>query len=106
MSQRVVYLQLSDDNYATCHYGETSVPDEDYVVSLAEDYDLKGNIECLYEWYEIGEGESDTDTFFTDDEIADMFESGNFVKACEEKGYDCELVEYGTINASTESEDE
>lgn len=105
MSQRVVYLELSDNNYTTRHFGETSIPDVDDVASIAKDYDLKGNIECSYEWYEIGEGESNTDTFFTNDEIAAMFETGDFVKVCKEKGYDCELVEYGTINASTESED-
>ena len=104
MSQKVVFIQLENENYATNHYGETSIPDEEYVDQLARDYDLFGDVEAHYEWYDIGEGESGMDEFFDEDKLADMYETGNFIKACESNGYDCELVEHGTISVTVDEE--
>lgn len=93
MSQRVVIIELNDTNKIFRHI-QSNVPDQEEIEQLSQDYEMCGSMEATYEWYEIGEGESDTDTFFTEEELESMSE--DLEKNCETKGIYCELIQSGT----------
>lgn len=105
MSQKVIIVSLSDAETSIKHYEEPSVPTEEDIESLARDYELKGKVEATYEWYCVGEGESGIDIFFSDSEIATMDETGDFMKACESKGFSCDFIQGGTIRIDVNDED-
>ena len=77
----------------------TSFPDHDEAVSLVEDMVEDGAIlpsedyyEVITDWFEIGEGESGTDTFFTNDELVEFWNTGDFEKELKKKGYEVEHI--------------
>ena len=60
---------------------------EDGFILPSDDY-----YEVVTVWYEIGEGESGTDVFFSDEELLEMINKGIFVREVEKAGYEIELI--------------
>ena len=87
----------------------TSFPDRDEAIALIE-YAVKDawlspsdEYEVVTEWYEIGEGESDTDTFFGDETLIDWYNKGGvdeIIRQAKEKGYEVEHIQTDTIHVS------
>lgn len=95
MSQRAVFIKVDNELYEEIFH---SVPDEEDCLSICLDVGMEsGEHEIEYEWYEIGDGESDTDEFFTEEELLDMKRKDRFEKYMEKQGYETELVQTGTI---------
>lgn len=95
MSQRVVIIEMNDEKRQRNIHIQNYVPDQDDIEQLSLDYEMSGSVEATYEWYEIGEGESDTDAFFTEEELKSMYE--DFERNCEKRGMNCELIQSGMI---------
>lgn len=67
-------------------------------LSICSDMGIEnGEHEIEYEWYEIGEGESDTDEFFDEKELLRMKREDRFEEYMKIQGYEIDLIEYGTI---------
>lgn len=95
MSQRAVFIEVDGEQYDEIL---SSVPDEEDCLSICLDMDMtSGEHEIEYEWYEIGEGESDTDEFFVEEELLEMKRKGKFEDCMGKRGYETELVQSGTI---------
>ena len=47
-------------------------------------------------WYEIGEGESDTDNFFPEEVLLDWYENNRLEEETEKRGYNAEVVQSET----------
>lgn len=103
MSQTVRFVKVNDVFYPEVF---TVFPDKEeamvFVVEMVEDEELDRDEE--YEisaiWYEVGEGESRTDEFFTDKELIRMCENGNydvFEKRVKERGYEVHDIQKETI---------
>ena len=72
--------------------------------SLAYDNSLFGSIEASYEWYNVGEGESGMDCYFSSDDLEEICYD-EFLPLCEEKGLDYELVQSGIVYADVSEDD-
>ena len=103
MSQTIRIVHIND-----CWYPEifTSFPDHDEAVRLITDM-LEDDVmsrseyyEVHSEWYEAGDGESGTDTFFSDEDIVDWFNIGG-IKEVEKRftaaGHDFLSIQDDTI---------
>lgn len=105
MAQTVSIMIISDET-CECVGLINNIPTEEDVESLACDYDLNGNIECDYVSYNIGEGESHMDTFFSDDELKDIYNSvedfGEFEDEIEKLGYTIDRYSSGHLSAYVE----
>lgn len=93
MSQTVRISTINDVFYEEI---KTSFPDQEeciYMVkeALEEGYVAENDMyEVETHWYEIGDGESGTDTFFTDDELIEWYKKGEISeieKNAEERGH-------------------
>ena len=90
---RNVVLNLTDGQceILTKICGESSLPVGDYEVTT--------------DWYEIGEGESNTDYFFSDEDLIEWYNSGGIEeieKKASEKGYNVEHIQTDTVYVSAE----
>lgn len=101
MSQTVKFTRIEDTLYPEVLRG---LPDRAEAISMAQEMVEDGLIsesDDLYEvvthWYEIGEGESGMDTFFSDEQLLKWEENGEFVKKVEEAGYNAEHIECQTL---------
>lgn len=95
MSQRAVFVKVDNEQYKEIFH---SVPDGEDCLSICLDVGMEsGEHEIEYEWYEIGDGESDTDEFFIEEELLDMKRKDKFEEYMEKQGYETELVQTGTI---------
>lgn len=95
MSQRAVFVEVDGEQYEEIFH---SVPDEEDCLSICLDMEMEsGEHEIKYEWYEIGEGESDTDEFFIEEELLRMKKEDRFEEYMKIQGYETELVQSGTI---------
>lgn len=93
----------------------TSFPDRDDAIALIE-YAVKDawlspsdEYEVRTEWYEIGEGESNADTFFTDETLIDWYNKGGvaeIIRQAKEKGYEVEHIQTDTICIDADDIDE
>lgn len=105
MAQTVSIMILSNNDYETIEVVR-SIPTEDSVLELATDREFYGEIECSYVSYNIGEGESRIDTYFSDDELIYIFEQFDdfelFEKEIESKGYSIERYSSGMIKVWNE----
>lgn len=82
MSQRVCFVKIND-----IFFPEVlgAMPDEEeatgLVMGMIEEREICENedsYDVVTSWYEIGEGESDTDCFFTDEELLAMCDDGDY----------------------------
>lgn len=95
MSQRAVFIEVDGEQYDEIL---SSVPDEEECLSICLDMNMENSEhEIKYEWYEIGDGESDTDEFFTEKELLDVKRKDEFEEYMEKQGYTTGLVQSGTI---------
>lgn len=104
MSQRVVFV----DYFSIIHLTSSVysyIPDEDEMKNECEDYD-PGMIEAHWYWYDIGEGESDTDCFYTDEQLMKLWEEGVFEEQIEKDGYLLDLVQKGMTEFIVESKED
>ena len=94
MAQKVVFIfvenELSEEILSF-------TPDKDELIQAARDmeYETSENdtgVNVQFEWYDIGEGESDTDIFFSDKELYQIMKNRkqNFQKEIEQRGFLCE----------------
>lgn len=84
----------------------TSFPDRDEAISLIE-YAVKDgwlsaseDYEVNTEWYEIGTGESNSDTFFTDETLIEWYNKGGvpeIIRHAEKQGYEVEHIQNDSI---------
>ena len=95
MSQRAVFIEVDGEQYEEIFH---SVPDKEDCLSICLDMEMEsGEHEIKYEWYEIGEGESDTDEFFIEEELLRMKKEDRFEEYMKIQGCEMELVQSGTI---------
>ena len=95
MSQRAVFVEVDGEQYEEIFH---SVPDEEDCLSICLDMGIEnGEHEIEYEWYEIGEGESDTGEFFVEEELLRMKREDRFEEYMKIQGYEMELVQSGPI---------
>lgn len=67
-----------------------------------------GDYEVTADWYEIGDGESDTDCFFSDEELIEWYNVGGIEeieKRAREKGYNVEYIQTDTVYVAAEDID-
>ena len=95
MSQRAVFIEVDGEQYEEIFH---SVPDEEDCLFICLDMEMEsGEHEIKYEWYEIGDGESDTDEFFIEEELLRMKRKDKFEEYMEKQGYEMELIQSGII---------
>lgn len=93
----------------------TSFPDKDEAISLIE-FAVKDNwlspsdsYDVCTEWYEIGEGESGTDTFFSDETLIEWYNKGGIREIIEQaakRGYAVEYIQNDTVSIVAEDIEE
>lgn len=107
MSQTIRIVEIND-----LFSGEilTYFPGEDEARGMVEDALSDGwlpeddDYYITTTWYEIGEGESDTDEYFSEDELVNWYNKGGISeieKNVMEKGYDINRIQSHTINISS-----
>lgn len=107
MSQTVRIPKIND-----FFYGEilTYFPDEDEARKMVKEATEgwlfeNSDYEVTTDWYEIGEGESNTDYFFSDEELIEWYNIGGIEeieKRAKEKGYSVEHIQTDTVYVSAE----
>lgn len=111
MSQTMRIPKINDS-----FYGEilTYFPDEEEAQEMVKEamtggcLSEYGDYEVTTDWYEIGEGESDTDYFFSDEELIEWYNVGGIEeieKKAREKGLDVEHIQTDTVYVSAEDID-
>ena len=98
MSQTAIFVRIN----GTLYEGEVfkHIVSKDEAIGLCTDVGLASDngdsmdtISIEYEWYEIGDGEANTDEFFDDSELFKMYKSKDFNKSVNQKGYSLEWVQ-------------
>lgn len=98
MSQTAIFARVN----GTLYEGEVfkHIVSKDEAIGLCADIGLTSDdgdstdiISIEYEWYEIGEGEANTNKFFTDSELLEMYKNKDFNKSINQKGYSLEWVQ-------------
>ena len=107
MAQSVSILVINNGEYEVV--GTTSrIPDEEDIEVIAIDNDMYGEISCEYISYNIGEGESGIDEFFTDDELIGIYNQfdnfGEFEQEIEKEGYDIDSYSSGSLSVYVEED--
>ena len=111
MSQTMRIPKINDS-----FYGEilTYFPDEEEAQEMVSEAVTDGwlseyrEYEVTTDWYEIGEGESNTDYFFSDEELIEWYNIGGIEeieKRAKEKGYNVEHIQTDTVYVSAEDND-
>lgn len=99
MAQTISVLTVSNGEHdvveVLCY-----APSVEEVAGIAEDNEMFGDIDCEFNSYNIGEGESGTDFFFDEEELKEMYVNGNFEKDIESKGYDVNRYQSGTLSTT------
>ena len=110
MSQTVRFTEINGALYPQVF---TSFPDHEEAVILIKDMVEDGVIlpsddyyEVITKWYEIGEGESGMDVFFSDEELMEMKNKDKFERAVEKAGYEVEFISDDYIKISADELEE
>lgn len=101
MSQTAVMIRVNGNLHEEVF---TNVPDYDDAIQICKDFGYEesdGNYEgdyilVEYEWLEIGEGESGTDTFFDDETLRFIYDSYNYENIFETHGYHIDSIQTGS----------
>ena len=106
MSQTVRFSEVNGAFYPEIF---SAFPDYEEAIRMVEDMLDDGFIlptddyyEVITKWYEIGEGESGTDTFFSDEQLIDLWNKGDFEKEIEKAGYEIEFISDDNISINAE----
>lgn len=98
MSQTAIFARVN----GTLYEGEVfkHIVSKDEAIGIcadigltSDDGDSMDTINIEYEWYEIGDGEANTNEFFNDSELLEMYKTKDFNKAVNQKGYSLEWVQ-------------
>lgn len=86
MAQTIVITRVESDSYADVVdvFGSTT-PDKEEAEVIAKDNELSGYITCSYVCYNLGEGESDMDTFISDEDLEKLWKESSSTLEFEEK---------------------
>lgn len=99
MSQRAVFVEVDGILFPELQPG---MPDYDDCVSIVRDMELEvgedETCEVYAVWFEIGEGESDTDEFFPEESLLAWYKGGTLEKEVEKCGYYLEEVQNDTTH--------
>lgn len=101
MSQKAVFVRINGSLHAEVF---PSVPDHDEMVQICKDFGYEFSdgkydgdyINVEYEWVDIGDGESGTDTFLDDEALCALYDGHECEKNFESMGYNAEVVESGS----------
>lgn len=107
MSQDVVFVTMSGEDRVVNLYLDY-IPTEDDIVVLKDDYGLFGSIETSYDSYEVASEDLDMGSIFVDTDFESFLGMGSIdvIDAFERMGYECELIESGTLYVETADDGE
>ena len=100
MSQTAVFVRINGNFHKEVF---SYVPDHDEMIQICKDFGYESSdgsfdgdyINVEYEWVDIGDGESGTDTFFDDESLCHLYDSYEWEKNFEDMGYNAESIETG-----------
>ncbi len=103
MSQRAVFLEVDGAIHPEVMH---AMPDIDDCVAAARDLECEpceGDT-CVVNatWYEIGEGESDTDNFFPEETLVEWRKNGKVEEEAGKRGYCVEVIQTDTTVLTAE----
>lgn len=105
MAQTAVFIEMDSDNHS-CLGFLSYIPDEDDLRCLAKDNELTGDVTGDYFAYNIGEGESGTDSFLSEEDLKDLYVGGNFEKNLEKKfNLSASVYESGSVSVYVDEEE-
>ena len=105
MSQNICLVELCNGiETVMVVMDHTELLEED-ARSLAYGNELFGSIEASYEWYNVGEGESGMDCYFSSNDLEEIC-NDEFLPLCEERGLDYELVQSGVVYVDVNEDDD
>lgn len=101
MSQKAVFVRINGNLHEEVF---THVPDHDEMIQICKDFGYESTDERYdgdyiiveYEWVDIGDGESGTDTFFDDESLCFLYDCYGWEKNFENMGYNTESIETGS----------
>lgn len=101
MSQTAVMVRVNGNLFSEVF---SSVPTFEDAIQICKDFgyestdaDYDGDyINVEYEWIEIGEGESGTDSFYDDETLCHIYDQYCWDEVFEEQGYSTEIVTSGS----------
>ena len=101
MSQKAVFVRLNGNLHNEVF---PSVPDHDEMIQICKDFGYESTdgeydedyINVEYEWVDIGDGESGTDTFFDDESLCALYDSYEWEENFKNMGYNTESIETGS----------
>lgn len=105
MAQTISVLTVSNTDFEVVEVLGYA-PSVEEIEGIAEANEMFGEIEGRFQSYNIGEGESGTDFFFDEEELKEMWLTGEFEKKVEEKGYSIEWYQSDTLYTELEAEEE
>ena len=112
MSQTVIFSMVNGTLYPEI---SSSLPDRDDAIAIAQEMVLEDLIlpcdddyEVSSVWYEIGDGESGMDFYFSCDQLVKWEANGCFLNRVESSGYAAEQISSNTfyLNADEVNEDD
>ena len=108
MAQTISICEVYNDEYSVVAVTSCE-PDINEVEEIAMENEMSGDVVCEYISYNIGEGESGIDYFFSEEELLEMYKSKSsleFEKEIEKLGYEISTYSSGTVRVYIEEEDE
>ena len=106
MSQTVRFTEINGAFYPEVF---TGFPERDEAISMVEDMVEDGAIlpsddyyEVVAEWYEIGDGECGMHTFFSEEDLIEWHNKGNFMEKVKAAGYTVEHIQSHTIRVNAD----
>lgn len=97
MSQKLCLTEISNSSYTMITAEILTPVDEEEIISFCIAEDIDGEVDYSTEWFEIGEGESNSDVFVSnetiDDLIASCTDTGDIVAEIEKLGYEVVFIQ-------------
>lgn len=106
MAQTISICEVYDGEYNVIAVTSCE-PDEKEVEEIAIDNEMSGDIVCEYIAYNIGEGESGMDYFFSEEELLEMYKNKSsleFEKEIEKLGYEISAYSSGIVRVYVEED--
>ena len=97
MSQRAVFVRVDEELYPEVLH---SMPDREECISIARELEYEGPCEVSAVWFEIGEGESDTDEFFPEESMLEWYRKDCIEREAAKLGLHVMVVQCDFTNVS------